>query len=344
MQSLVLYLAATCALAAAPDAPFILGVNGHPYQQEGYRAVSLEQQMELLRELGVRWYRTDWGSGNDFSQRDALVAAAEAKGVRLLPILFPDVSAAKGNLREIRRLAFDCGKTIASRYRGRITHYELSNELDCRAMTKWPNGGDRDGAARSDYDFHEYIALCEMLRGLAEGIREGDPNAKRIIDCAGWLHFGFMDRLVDDAVPFEIVAWHWYSEMGDITTPKQSYSGKWDVLEKLKSSGKEVWVTEGNRRDGDKDDQGQAQADYLTDQINKLHKGGIVKAYFVYELLDEPYFEGGEAHYGLVKLDKRDGNWTIGERKPAFQALQRLLAGDHSIDGQGVKPAADVPK
>ena len=60
-------------------------------------------------------------------------------------------------------------------------------------MTKWPNGGDRDGAARADYDFHQYLAACEMLRGLAEGIREGDPAAKRIIDCAGWLHFGFME-------------------------------------------------------------------------------------------------------------------------------------------------------
>ncbi len=327
MPSLVIYLATACALAAASDEHFILGVNGHPHQQEGYRAVPLDRQMDLLRELGVRWYRTDWGSGYDFSQHDALVAAAEAKGIRLLPILFPDVSAAKDDIREIRRMAFDYGKHVASRYRGRITHYELSNELDCRAMTKWPNGGDRDGASRSDYDFHQYTAICEMLRGLSEGIREGDPAASRIVDCAGWLHFGFVDRLVDDAVPFEIVAWHWYSEMGDITTPKQSYSGNWDVLQKLKSWGKEVWITEGNRRNGDMDDAGQAQADYLTDQITKLRKSGIVKAYFVYELLDEPYFEGGESHYGLVKLGKRDGNWTVGERKPAFQAIKRLSAG-----------------
>ncbi len=66
----------TCALAAADDAPFILGVNGHPHQQEDYRAVSLDQQMDLLRELGVRWYRTDWGPGYSFSQHDVLVAAA----------------------------------------------------------------------------------------------------------------------------------------------------------------------------------------------------------------------------------------------------------------------------
>jgi hypothetical protein len=103
----------------AEDAPFILGVNGHPHQQEGYRAVPLDQQMDLLRELGVHWYRTDRGAGYDFAQHDALAAAAQAKGIRLLPILFPDIFAAKGDIREIRRLAFDYGKAVASRYRGR---------------------------------------------------------------------------------------------------------------------------------------------------------------------------------------------------------------------------------
>ncbi len=324
MHCMALCFITTWLFAGAPDTPFILGVNGHPHQQEGYRAVPLDQQMDLLCELGVRWYRTDWGPGYDFSQHDALVAAAEAKGIQLLPVLFPDVSVANGDIREIRRLAFEYGKVVASRYRGRITHYELSNELDGRVMTKWPNGGDRDGSTRSDYDFHQYVAVCEMLRGLAEGIHEGDPGARRMINCAGWLHFGFIDRLVDDVVPFEIVAWHWYSDMGDITAPKQSYSGTWNVLEKLRSWGKEVWITEGNRRNGDMDDPGEAQADYLTDQITKLRESGIVKAYFVYELLDEPYSQGGEAHYGLVKLENRNGVWTVGKRKPAFQAIQHL--------------------
>lgn len=302
---------------------FILGVNGHPFVQEGYWNVPIDQQLGLVRELGG-WYRNDWNWGLDFTHSDALVTAAEAKGVKLLPILFPDVRGANGDLREIRRLAFEHGKAIASRYRGRITHYELSNELDCQAMTKWPNGGDRDGAARSDYDFHKYSERCELLRGLAEGILEGDPDAKRIIDCAGWLHFGFMDRLIDDAVPFEIVSWHWYSDMGDITQPIQSYSGKYDVLARLKSWGKEIWMTEYNRRNGDMDADEQAQADYLRDQITKLRQGGLVKAFFVYELLDEPYFQGGEGHYGLVKLEQREGKWTVGAHKQAFDLIKQL--------------------
>lgn len=45
----------------AEPAPFILGVNGHPFTQEGYWQVPIEQQMGLLKELGVGWYRSDWG-------------------------------------------------------------------------------------------------------------------------------------------------------------------------------------------------------------------------------------------------------------------------------------------
>jgi hypothetical protein len=326
----VAILATPSARAAGPepqDAPFILGVNGHSFTQEGYWQVPVEQQMALVKEMGVGWYRYDWGWGLDFTHSDKLVAAAEAAGIKLLPVLFPPVAAAKGDLVEVRRLAFEYGKAVAARYKGRITHYELSNELDCGAMTKWPNGGDRDGAARSDYDFHKYAQYCELLRGLSEGVHDGDPAARRVIDAAGWLHFGFMDRLVDDAVPFEIVAWHWYSEMGDITEPKQSYSGKWDVIQKLKSWGKEVWITECNRRDGDMDGNEQAQADYLADQIRKTRATGVVKAFFAYELLDEPYFQGGEAHYGLVKLEKKDGKWVVGARKKAFEAMKRAAGG-----------------
>ncbi len=323
IKMVALALGLACA-ASAQDTPFILGVNGHPFQQEAYWQVPLEAQLALVKEAGLQWYRTDWGWA-DFERSDQLVAAAEVAGVKLLPILFPDVSAANGEVREVRRLAFEHGKAIAERYRGRISHYELSNELECQVMSKAPGGGDRDGAARSDYDFHRYIVACELLRGLAEGVHEGDPGAKRIINCAGWLHFGFIDRLVDDGVPFDIVAWHWYSDMGDITTPKESYSGTWDVIAKLKSYGKEIWLTECNRRNGDMDGAGQEQADYLADQVRKVRATGVVKAFFVYELLDEPYFEGGEAHYGLVEVQKQGDKWAIGARKPAFEVV-RLLA------------------
>jgi len=111
------------------------------------------------------------------------------------------------------------------------------------------------------------------------------------------------------------------------------------VLQKLKSTGKEVWITECDRRNGDMDGGEQAQADYLVDQVRKTEASGIVKAFFVYELLDEPYFQGGEAHYGLVKLEKKGDKWAIAARKKAFAALQAIV-GRSGGAGEGLTTKA----
>ena len=85
---LALCLATTYVLVAAQDAPFILGVNGHPLVQEGYRPSRSTGSLSCsVTRAG--WYRTDWGIRLDFSHHDALVDAAEAKGIRLLPVLSP---------------------------------------------------------------------------------------------------------------------------------------------------------------------------------------------------------------------------------------------------------------
>jgi hypothetical protein len=38
------------------------GVNGHPLSQEGYLQAPIAGQLDLVKRLGARWYRTDWGS------------------------------------------------------------------------------------------------------------------------------------------------------------------------------------------------------------------------------------------------------------------------------------------
>ena len=71
------------------------GVNGHPFQQVGYRDVPLDEQLEWVKRLGVGWYRCDWGSWaaqpDGLARLDRLVAEAEKREIRVLPILFPPV-------------------------------------------------------------------------------------------------------------------------------------------------------------------------------------------------------------------------------------------------------------
>lgn len=52
-----------------------------------------------------------------------------------------------------------------------------------------------------------------------------------------------------------------------------------------------------------------------------------IAAFFVYELLDEPYFgEAGESDYGLVRLTRQPGaDWQAVAKKPAFKALKSVI-------------------
>jgi hypothetical protein len=157
-------------------------------------------------------------------------------------------------------------------------------------------------------------------------VKAADPAASTIVDTAGWLHYGFIERLVkEDRVPFDILAWHWYSEMGDIT----NVQGKRDLVAWLQRYGKPLWITEINRRDGSKGNQGEAQAEYVRKTAARFRADPRIRSFFIYELLDEPYFGAqGESDYGLVEVRKGStGKWEVSRRKPVFDALKSVVNG-----------------
>ncbi len=314
----MLLLAACLLIQGTPAAGEMrLGVCCHP----GYvtrMPVTWDEVFRWLTGCGADLCRIDWQA--DWEGNDAILAAAERAGVELLPVLFPPAPT-ENTEQAWYEAARRYGEECARRYRGRIRYFELSNELDCRCMTKWPNGGDRDGAAMSDYDEAKYAPIRGLLRGLAEGVRAGDPECLRLVDTAGWLHFGFVDLLVRDGVPFDILAWHWYSEMRDLAARIESYSGTYVVLDKLAGYGKPVWVTEGNARDGALGRTEDEQTEYLTSTLRRLRDTGKVDAYVVYELFDEPYLlsSGGEAYCGIVHCE-----WGLSEGSEFPGARGRL--------------------
>jgi hypothetical protein len=319
--------------------PFHWGVNGHPVSQEGYWQVPLDQQLDLVSELGAGWYRCDVSAGAfqaSTARLDELLAGAEKRRLRLLPVLLPSETFwhDKASLEEIREGAAAFAKSIVARYRGRITHWELANELDAYAMLRqgetgrdgklWQWEGSPEGSSAEDYHQGRYERARALIQGLHEGVKAADATAFTLVNTAGWLHHGFIERLVrEDRVPFDILAWHWYSEMGDITRVQ----GKLDLVTLLKGYGKPLWITEINRRDGSKGGSEKEAADYLTTVARQMRDHPAIDAFFVYELLDEPYFgEAGESDYGLVRLTRRPGaDWHAGARKPAFEALKSAI-------------------
>ena len=158
------------------------------------------------------------------------------------------------------------------------------------------------------------------------GLKLSDPDAKTLVDFS-WIHYGFLELvLVRDQVPIDLLALHWYSDMGDVTKVQDRF----DLLEHLKRYDRPIWVTEVNRRGGSRDGKSAEQGDYL-EQTARTRHGPGVEAFFVYELLDEPYFGAAsdESFYGLVELARgSDGLWQLGHRKPAFTRLRPLFRAD----------------
>jgi hypothetical protein len=310
------------------------GINGHPFSQSGYFDVSLEDQVRLVSASGATWYRVDVDTGNflaNTARLDELLKISERYGVQLLPVLIdaPGARGTEGTPAQIRSSAEQFARSVVDRYKGRISHWELSNELDdyalirkgdvTRAGKHW-DWGDPEGSHPDDFEEGRYQRAKAEILGLGDGVRAADPSAKTIVDTAGWLHYGFVERLaVEDHVPFDILSWHWYSEMGDMTRVQ----GSLDLVTYLQRFGKPLWLTEVGRRGGSAGGRDRELADYMTHDIARLAANPSVGALFIYELLDEPYFgEAGESHYGLVTLGRGPlGHWVVTGMKPAFGAL-----------------------
>jgi hypothetical protein len=328
---------------------FHWGVNGHPGVQEGYRHVPISVQLDLVAELGARWYRCDWSEAAFRGNRvvlEQMVADASRSGIRILPVIFPAKSC-RDDLPpcEIRVAAYEFGRAIASHFRGKITHWELDNELDnftlVRKGEKCPSGnvwqfGDPTGDSVDHFENGRYERARAELEGLHAGIKAGDPSAKTLVDFC-WIHYGFIELLLArDLVAIDILASHWYSDMGGI----HQVRGNLNHCEHLNRYGRPIWFTEVNWKGGSRGGKEDEQANYLQEIARQLRSSPSVEAMFVYELFDEPYFgpENDESFYGLIELIKgADGHWQAGRRKPAFSRLQGVF-GANPLEAGRMRP------
>jgi hypothetical protein len=282
----------------------------------------------------------------------------------VLPVIFPPVDRDKeiNDPEGVYQRSFEAARALARRFRGRIAVYDLHNELDgwCLNTDFWGKNKHPDGDELKHYFADRLELAAAMLKGLADGVRAGDPGAKRMINTGGWLHTGFLRAMVEANVPFEILSWHWYSDMGRIGHVEAR--GGRDLLGELLAFDKPVWITEANYRPGLREtkqtagDERGAVNDgcaYLRDTMKhmyRLRERGV-QAYLIYELLDEPYFlrrdpETAEAHYGLVELASGPNGrgWRIGRRKRAFHVVGQTIRSlqDRADPGGNTSPSSEV--
>lgn len=333
--------------APACHAAFVWGVNGHPTQQATYSShESLEAQLKYLDHLGVTHYRLDltvdtfgvvdsFQSGRSVSFERVLTAAA-AHNLQLLPVLTrrPDYRASP---LANHRSAYLMARRFATRYGARLRHIEAGNETEDGALrynllvdsvTGLPDTSYWAGTDDTHYDPERLKVVVAFLDGMVQGIRHGAPHLQIIINVAG-RHYGFFEALQRAGVDFDIYGVHWYSNMH---YDAGGFAALLKDLGRLPRPHLPVWLTEVNRRNGSQAERpGDDQAAWIARLATQLSAYPQVKAFFVYELLDQPAFASS---YGLVTCPPEAVDpFCIRGRfpKPAFEGYRRVILAQGSV-------------
>lgn len=327
---LCMALAGLLGATAAWSADIRWGVNGHPFT--AYPDISIEQQLDYVRDLGMKSYRVNISSLDHMAGLTALVEQGKARGIEILPVITPDLDLEAETAGDLYAKSYAMAVALVSRFKDDIRVWELGNEMEIHALItacemrddgsqydcSWGTAGGDDP---SHYFTPRWKQVSAVLRGLSDGTEAVDPTIRKAIGTAGWGHTGAFARMKADGIDWDISVWHHYGD--DLKRP----------LDYLKTFGKPVWITEFNRSSekGEQD-----QADGLLDmmrQFRDLRAEYRIEAAHIYELLDEPYWAPSfEAVMGLVRLRKTDeGRWTPDGVKLAYgMAKGFIAAGDNA--------------
>lgn len=294
-----LMLASTTPMSKLSGSALALGINGH-MGDAPYLATSPTKQIQMLKDRGLTWYRlnvqtTSDGSASSSTLLDALQAAATNGGVKILPMLYPRTM----DYSDSQAAAYTKGKTLganfAAKYGNYFTYYNLGNDLELPLLLS-----QKTGQSQNDYNLDKFNVVAAYLKGMDEGIKSKDADAKTMIS-AGWLHYGFLRMLEWYGVKYDVVAYNWYSDMENAAAKG---AGIPDITLKLSSlfPTKPIWFTEFNYRYKATSLTNEADQDaFVTKFVAKCNANPQVKVAMVYELFDEPYKSTQEGCYGIAK-------------------------------------------
>ncbi|SAK40470.1 hypothetical protein AWB75_00208 [Caballeronia catudaia] len=303
-------------------AKIFYGANGHNNGGGAYDISSPALQLSQLQNLGVKLYRNEVYNQASVNKLAGIAKTMAAGGVTVYPVLLI------GNNLNSETDAYNAGYTLGRQtaHSYRYPYYEVSNELGSS------NGalvGNVDGVYPQQYNNAIFQKARGAIRGLIAGIKSVDTSGKIILGGETWLHYGFDQMLAAGTQPdgsgghpvvtWDITAWHWYSEQGDITNACGG-TGCHNVLGVLKQFGKPIWLTEFGVRPWHGSDQQIASymiGNRMMAQFVSVASQYNVQAIQVYQLYDDP--SGGEGSYGLLKNDGKT-------QKAAYTAFRNFVA------------------
>lgn len=312
---------------AAQSSRLIWGINGHPFT--AYPGIPYETQLDLVASLGMTQYRVNTRGDGSVEGLERLLPLARARGITILPILYPDVDIENDSTERLYDASFKLAADMAQRFEGRVPVWELANELESHAIiqpcemrddgTQYPcEWGPAGGMTPLEYYGPRWKKVSAVFAGLSEGVASTGTSARRAIGTAGWGHLGAFERMKADGIDWDITVWHDYE---GITEP---------FLQRLASYERQIWITEFNAGGGGFDTEAN-NARRLIERMAYYHVMAPryrIEAAFIYELLDETYWgDTFEARMGLIRIASEGDTWRVGEPKPAAAAVKSAISG-----------------
>lgn len=305
---------------AKPKRPdFNWGITIQPFPFREQNEQFLPEQLRLAAELGVSVVRIDYTPGNDAINQLILEQAKKhhLKLVFIIPFGPKDIFTDPNLYDNAYRYVAD----IVGKYKGQVPVWQLANEVGAVALVD----GLHHGVDRVDYPEDKYKAVSTWLSAATKAVRDTDPAAKRLVT-DHWVHVGFFDRFLAEGGDFEILGWNWFSDMGtnmDRVTINPQTGQTYNLLSKLKSFKKELWLTEVNRRLGSHGGKDKEQADFIQTMAEYAYGNPAINGFLVYNLVEDQTARVEESGYSLIHIDI-DNKWVTG-LKAAFGRYQALI-------------------
>ncbi|SAK99576.1 hypothetical protein AWB78_05805 [Caballeronia calidae] len=304
----------------APSGSFFYGMNGHVTWVGPYTVSSPQQQLAQLKDLDVKLYRNDVGSVADAVKLKEIAQMMARSGVTVYPVILQQLNFADENA------AYQASYTLAQQIVNvqRYAWYEVTNELAPSCLVGWV-----DGVRSTDYRNDCFQIARGVIRGLIAGIKSVDSQGKIIIGGNTWMHYGFDVMLANGTQPdgtsghpvvtWDITAWHWYSEQGDIRNACGG-TGCYNVIGTLQSFGKPIWINEVGMRPyfpGTPDQAATYMANNMMGALLAIAPQYNIQSLQVYELYDDP--PTGQGPYGIMLNDGQT-------KKPVYTAVRNFVA------------------
>nr|WP_244817291.1 lipopolysaccharide biosynthesis protein [Caballeronia sp. Lep1P3] len=307
-------LAAT-AKSANSSGSIFYGMNGHNNGGGAYDISSPQTQLAQLHDLGATIYRNEVYNEASANKLAGIAQTMADGGVTVYPVMLLGLD--YDNEQDAYNGGFQLGEQTARAHH--YAYYEVGNELEASALS-----GNVDGVSWQQYDNRRFQIARGVIRGLIAGVRSQDTAGKIVLG-GTWLHYAFYQMLADGSQPdgtqghptvsWDITAWHWYSNEGDITHACGG-TGCHDVLDVLHQMGKPIWINEF----GVRPDFGSVLqiAAYLTGNDMMAQYVSVASKYNIQSIQAYELYDDKEGAYGMMEGDGHT-------QKPAYASFRNFV-------------------